>query len=134
MNEVVSGKRYACPVCETLFVSPMDLEYCAVTAKALSKFEKDIDEDRQDVKLFSDGNMELLPAKTLDDKVAEQRAVEERKEKRKARKRKRLLAKENPSADFVGSAGADSSQRSQPSAANKRQKPAEVEVIDLSED
>eukprot|EP00529_Nitzschia_sp_RCC80_P005347 CAMPEP_0113443434 /NCGR_PEP_ID=MMETSP0014_2-20120614/2137_1 /TAXON_ID=2857 /ORGANISM="Nitzschia sp." /LENGTH=1016 /DNA_ID=CAMNT_0000334391 /DNA_START=528 /DNA_END=3574 /DNA_ORIENTATION=+ /assembly_acc=CAM_ASM_000159 len=107
MNERVSGKRYACPVCETLFISPSDLEYCAVTAKALNKFEKDIDEDRQDVKLFSDGNMELLPAKTLDEKIAEQRAVEERKEKRKARKRKRAMAmaKEDPRADFVGSAG-----------------------------
>eukprot|EP00529_Nitzschia_sp_RCC80_P003284 CAMPEP_0113457236 /NCGR_PEP_ID=MMETSP0014_2-20120614/9302_1 /TAXON_ID=2857 /ORGANISM="Nitzschia sp." /LENGTH=1049 /DNA_ID=CAMNT_0000348721 /DNA_START=531 /DNA_END=3680 /DNA_ORIENTATION=- /assembly_acc=CAM_ASM_000159 len=134
MNEGVSGKRYACPVCETLFISPSDLEYCAVTANALKKFEKDINEERQNVKLFSNGNMELLPAKTLDEKVAEQRAVKERKEKRKARKRKREMAKEDPRADVVGSADAKSNQRSEPSNANKKKKPAEVEVIDLSED
>jgi hypothetical protein len=75
LNKRVSGTRYCCPVCTAVFVSPLDLEFCVVSEKALEQFSGDIYEDRHDVKLsLLDGTMELLEV--------EQRQTKTKKEKK----------------------------------------------------
>ena len=76
ISEPVSGQRFKCANCED-WLSFKDLEFCELTAKALTQFSSEISPQRHEAEVREDKSMVLLPA------------VKSRSEREKARRKKK---------------------------------------------
>ena len=59
-NSVCSGQRWKCAACED-YLSIQNLEYCALTKAALTRFEGQVSSERDRVEFRSDESYKLLP-------------------------------------------------------------------------